>query len=82
MCMTMRQALMAAGLQVNSMLTDWSAPSVLSSHYQTHGERDRDGAERVEPCLSVMEASTLDAAVSNSLPENTSPVEERESNDG
>lgn len=29
-----------------------------------------------------MEASTLDAAVSNSLSENTSPVEERESNDG
>lgn len=29
-----------------------------------------------------MEASSLDAAVSNSLPENTSPVEERESNDG
>lgn len=26
MCMTMRQALMAAGLQVNSMLTDWSPP--------------------------------------------------------
>lgn len=26
MCMTMRQTLMAAGLQVNSMLTDWSPP--------------------------------------------------------
>lgn len=45
-------------------------------------ERDRDGAERDEPCLSVTEDSCLDAAVSNGLPENMIPMEERGSSDG
>lgn len=80
MCVTVRQAVMAAGLQINSTLTDWSSP-LLCPLIIRPTEGDGDGAEKDEPCLSVMEDSCLDTAISNGLPENMIPAEERGSND-
>lgn len=67
---------MAVGLQISSMLTDWSSPllcPLIIRPTQRYWE---------EPCLSVMEDSCLDAAVSNGLQGNLIPEEERRSNDG
>lgn len=71
MCVIVRPA----GLQ----LIDWvSFPlsSVLSlSDPQSVSERKREKDGEMEPCLSVMEDSCLDAAFSNDLPENMIPSE-------
>lgn len=75
MYVTLRPSVMPVGLQISSMLTDWSSPLHCPVIIRLV-ERDRDGAESEEPCLSVMEDSYLHAAISNGPLENMRPNEE------
>lgn len=51
------------------------------SHNKTNRERERDEAEKDEPCLSVRVDRCPGAAVSDSSPQNMIPLDKRGSND-